>query len=281
MSRRRTISARRLQRATASAGPGATSEDIAKHYVSPVLARHLGAVTESAFLETLEQSAQSLADVMPPVSAPPSPQDIEIVSLAQKGLKRAKLVSGWLAVFAMCIGSGILFWDHGNGGWFGFLVPFLGPGLFAYIIGSGVGESMFMRGQLFRSAVSTAAKTLCYERPKRDYWRQLSWRDLEFRVTALFGRLGYRAHTTPGSGDKGVDVIAESKSGKIVIQCKQYSKPAQRNLVSELLGVKIAEKATRAILICTGGFTQDAEEYAAHNGVELWDVDDLARAAER
>lgn len=281
MSRRSTISARRLHRAGASAGPGATTEDVAKHYISPVLAKHLGSVTEPAFLKSLEHMAQSVADALPPASTPPSPQDIEIVSLAQKGLKRAELVSGWLAVFAMCVGSGVLFWDHGKGGWFGFLVPFLGPGFFAYILGSGVGHSVFMRGQLFRSAVSTAAKVLCFERPKREYWRQLSWRDLEFRVTALFGRLGYRAHTTPGSGDKGVDVIAESNREKIVIQCKQYSKPAQRNLVSELLGVMIAERATRGILICTGGFTQGAEEYAAQNGVELWDLDDLARAAER
>ncbi len=169
---------------------------------------------------------------------------------------------------------------HNEIGWLGFLVPFLGPGLFAYILGSNVGENIFMHGQRFHSAVRSAAKALCYERPKRDYWRQLSWRDLELRVTALFGRLGYRAYATPGSGDKGVDVIAESKSEKIVIQCKQFAKPAQRNLVSELLGVKIAEKATRAILICTGGFTRDAEEYVAHNGVELWDIEDLARAAE-
>jgi len=232
-------------------------------------------------LDSLAQMAQSVADVLPPVSTPPSLQDIETVSLAQKGLKRAKLVSGWLAVFAMCVASGIMFWDHGKGGKFGFLVPLLGPGIYAYILGSDLGRRIFMRGQLFRNAVIIAAKALCFERPKRDYWRQLSWRDLELRVTALFGRLGYRAHTTPGSGDKGVDVIAESSHEKIVIQCKQYSKPAQRNLVSELLGVKIAEKATRAILICTGGFTHDAEEYAAQHGIELWDLDDLARAAER
>ena len=90
--------------------------------------------------------------------------------------------------------------------------------------------------------------------------------------------IGHTRHPVLVTG--GVDVIAESKSEKIAIQCKQYAKPAQRNLVSELLGVKIAEKATRAILICTGGFTRDAEEYAAHNGVELWDIEDLARAAE-
>lgn len=280
MSRRRTISARRLQRATESAGLGATSEDIAKHYASPVLARHFGSVTESSFLKMLDQLAQSVADVMRPVSTPPSPQDIETVSLAQKGLRKAKLIYGWLGVFAMCVSWYIFFQDARHNPWEILLVSFVisWPGAF---VGSGFGEWIFMRGQLFHSAVSAAAKALCYERPKRDYWRQLSWRDLEFRVTALFGRHGYRAHTTPGSGDKGVDVIAESKAGKIVIQCKQYSKPAQRNLVSELLGVKIAEKATRAILVCTGGFTQDAEEYAVHNGVELWDIDDLARAAER
>lgn len=280
MARRGRISARELQRATVSAGPGANSEDIAKHYVSPVLAKHFGSVTESQFLRVLQQSAQSLADAMPTVCAPPTAQDIETVLLTQRALKRAKLVSGWLAIFMMCLASGLLFFGHNEIGWLGFLVPFLGPGLFAYILGSNVGENIFMHGQRFHSAVRSAAKALCYERPKRDYWRQLSWRDLELRVTALFGRLGYRAYATPGSGDKGVDVIAESKSEKIVIQCKQFAKPAQRNLVSELLGVKIAEKATRAILICTGGFTRDAEEYAAHNGVELWDIEDLARAAE-
>jgi hypothetical protein len=281
MSRRKAISARRLRRAAEFAGPGASAEDVAKHYISPLLARHFGSVTERAFLESLTEMAQRVADVMPPVSTPPSPQDIETVSLAQKGLKKTELISGWLVVFAMCIGFGFLFLDRGKVGLFGFLVPFFGPGIFGYILGSAWGRNIFMRGQEFHNAVNTAAKALCFERPNRDYWRQLSWRDLELRVTALFGRLGYSAHATPGSGDKGVDVVAESNRGKIVIQCKQYSKPAQRNLVSELLGVMKAERATRGILICTGGFTQGAEEYAAHNGVELWDLDDLASAAER
>lgn len=278
MPRRNTISARRLRRAAEIAGSSASAEDVAKHHISPVLAQHFGSVTERAFLESLAEMAQRVADVLPPVSTPPSSQDIETVSLAQKSLKRTEFISGWLVVFAMCIGFGVLFWDRG---WFGFLVPFFGPGIFAYILGSAWGRDMFMRGQVFHNAVNPAAKALCFERPKRDYWRHLSWRDLELRVTALFKRLGYSARATPGSGDKGVDVIAESNQERIVIQCKQYSKPAQRNLVSELLGVMIAERATRGILICTGGFTQGAEEYAAHNGVELWDLDDLASAAER
>lgn len=111
MARRGRISARELQRATVSAGPGANSEDIAKHYVSPVLAKHFGSVTESQFLRVLQQSAQSLADAMPTVCAPPTAQDIETVLLTQRALKRAKLVSGWLAIFMMCLASGLLFLD--------------------------------------------------------------------------------------------------------------------------------------------------------------------------
>ena len=56
---------------------------------------------------------------------------------------------------------------------------------------------------------------------------------------------------------------------------------AQRNLVSELLGAMTSEKADRAILICTSGFTRGAEDYAAANGVELWDLEDLVRFNER
>ena len=130
-------------------------------------------------------------------------------------------------------------------------------------------------------AVSVAEATLAYERNKTDYWQRLHWRELELEVTALFQRMGYTARATPASNDKGVDVIAERPDEKVVVQCKQYAKPAQRNLVSELLGVMTAESASRGVLICTGGFTRGAEEYAMANGVELWDLDDIAKHHER
>jgi restriction system protein len=125
--------------------------------------------------------------------------------------------------------------------------------------------------------MAIAAHALAYERQSTDYWKQLDWRQLEFRVAALFRRKGYTSQATPASNDKGVDVIAKKPGEKLVVQCKQHAKAAQRNFVSELLGVKVAEQANRAILICTGGFTAGAEEYAHLHGIELWDSSDLAR----
>jgi hypothetical protein len=178
----------------------------------------------------------------------------------------------------MSLACGLLLKSAGSDGWwFGFGVPLLGPGVPVYLIGSYFGQSLYRATRSFGNAATIAAATLAYERTKADYWKCLSWRDLELRVAGLFIRLGYTARATPGSNDKGVDVVAEKPNEKVVVQCKQYSKRAQRNVVSELVGVMTSEHADRGILICTGGFTRGAEEYAVQNGVELWDLHDLIR----
>lgn len=164
--------------------------------------------------------------------------------------------------------------------WFGAAIPFLGPGVLAYLFGASFGESLYQTSSRFADAVAIGAAALAYERKRVEYWQALSWRELELRVAALFGRLGYSARATPRSNDRGVDVVAEKLNEKIVIQCKQYSKPAQRSVVSELLGVLTAENADRAILVCTGGFTRGAEEYARQHRIELWQANDLARLSD-
>lgn len=225
-----------------------------------------------------------MADALPTEWGPPSEQDAHVVALVQKGLKRCEPICGWLALLIACIGSGVAFWNNEGSkhivGFFGpiFLVV---PGLLAYFAGNTVAEWLFRQGRSFQAAGGIAAKTLRFARTNKDYWQQLTWRDLELRVAALFIRLGYRARATPGSGDKGVDAVAERTNEKIVVQCKQYANPAQRSLVSELLGVMVAEWGTRGILICTGGVSRGAEDYAAENGVELWDLDDLVTHANK
>ena len=264
-----------LERASASAGSGATPDEVAKHYLSPALARHFADVTSTSFLMLLAEAATIRASLTPPQPSVPDSGARAIVQTANKYFRTTELMWGWLAVVVMSLLLGFFI------GPLGFAIPFIGPGFIAYIFGSHCGRSFFQGSSAFAQAVSVAQATLAYERTKTDYWQRLHWRDLELEVAALFQRMGYTARATPASNDKGVDVIAERLNEKIVVQCKQYAKDAQRNLVSELLGVMKSESASRGILICTGGFTRGAEDYAAANGVELWDLDDVATHHER
>lgn len=278
MSRRSSISMRKLQLASEQAGASASPEEIAKHYLAPSLSRYFDGVPDARFLKELTGAAQYRADKL--VGPVASPTAIERASVAEIYLwmRRWELASGWAAVIAMSLTIGLSTLKEGNNiGWFGFLLPFVGPGYPVYLIVSSFVVGLMKLGGGYQKAAAIAAKALAAERSKIAYWSSLPWRELEHRIAALFRAKGYNAHATPASGDKGVDVIAQSGQEKIVIQCKQYAKPAQRNLVSELLGVMVAEKANQAILICTGGFTKGAETYAQENGVILWDADDLVR----
>ena len=272
---------RKLQSAAQSAGAHTTAEDVAKHYVAPVLAPYF-AGADAKFLKQLTTEAQFRVDRMTDAPGPPSSTDIREVQSASERIRQSTFISGWIGVIAFSIVGGIYSMNSiEEARWLGFIFPFLGPGFLAYLPFASIGESIAKGGKNYQNVVSIAARTLAFERTKIDYWRNLDWRELELRIASLFSRMGYSANATPGSNDKGVDVVAESPSEKIIIQCKEYSKPAQRNIVSELLGAQVAESADRAILICTGGFTSGAESYARENGIELWDLEDIAREDEK
>jgi hypothetical protein len=194
-----------------------------------------------------------------------------MIALADRSYRLTGTISGWVTVLVSSLVLGLSF------GTIGYVLPFLGPGFIAFVIGTHSAQAIFENGKRFKRAIRACQAALAYDRTLSDFWFRLHWRELEIEVANLFQRRGYDAMATPSSNDRGVDVVATRGTEKIVIQCKQYAKPAQRNLVSELIGVLTAEGASRAILVCTGGFTSGAEDYAAINGVELWDVEDLRR----
>lgn len=278
MPRRSSISVRRLTLASEQAGANASPEEIAKHYLAPVLSRYFESIPDARFLNELTENAQYRADKLTGSTEMPTVSERVWVGELYLRMRRWELACGWAAVIAMSLAFGLLTTKDGKSlGWIGFLAPFFGPGYPVYLIVSSFVVGLMKLGGGYQKGADIAAKVLAAERSKTAYWRSLHWRDLEYRVAALFRAKGYNAQVTPASGDKGVDVVAQSGHEKIVIQCKQYSKPAQRNIVSELLGVMTAERATQAILICTGGFTKGTEVYARENGVILWDSEDLAR----
>lgn len=265
-----------LRRAAANAGPNASEEEIAKHYVAPELAKYFRG-TDTTFLQELNAKAQPMSGGTMPPAVPPSALECTIAEKAFKKVK--KLEFTWAISGAIAVSTAFVIWfSHyvNSLSLSGYIFAILIPGLIGYSIFFVVGSAVARTCPEFKEAISVAGRILATEWEKTSFWKNLDWRELEHSVAALFTRKGYRAYATPRSGDRGVDVVAESSSLKIVIQCKQYSSPAQRSAVSELLGVQVAENADKSILVCTGGFTSGAEAYADENGIILWDLNDLA-----
>jgi hypothetical protein len=73
---------------------------------------------------------------------------------------------------------------------------------------------------------------------------------------------GWDARTTKGSGDQGVDIVAEKSSIKAVFQCKYYSNPVGNKAVQEIAAGKQYELADIAAVISNSRYTKSAEQLA-------------------
>ena len=74
------------------------------------------------------------------------------------------------------------------------------------------------------------------------------------------------------SGDFGADIIARGfLFTKIVVQCKNYSKPVGVRAVQEVNAARQYYRASRAAVAAKGTFTRQAKELAKRCGVELWE----------
>ena len=89
---------------------------------------------------------------------------------------------------------------------------------------------------------------------------------------------GWKAETTKGSGDQGVDVSAEKSGLRIVLQCKKYNRPVGNKAVQEAHAGKAFADAHAAAVVSNVGYTPSAESLAKTTGVHLLHFTDLARA---
>jgi restriction system protein len=116
--------------------------------------------------------------------------------------------------------------------------------------------------------------------------RTLSWEDFERMVGEVFRRRGYAVEERGGAGpDGGVDLVLRKDGQKTIVQCKHWK--AQQigvTVVRELLGVMVAERANKGILVSSGRFTSEALEFARGKPIELMDgeaLKDLVPAARK
>jgi hypothetical protein len=85
----------------------------------------------------------------------------------------------------------------------------------------------------------------------------------------------WKAEATKGSGDQGVDVLAEKFGFKVAIQVKKYAAPAGNGAVQEILAGMLFYDAKFAVVVCAAGFTRSAKALAEKTGVHLMHHDDL------
>jgi hypothetical protein len=101
--------------------------------------------------------------------------------------------------------------------------------------------------------------------------RTLSGVEFEHHVAELYRRLGYHVQLTRGSGDQGIDVIAQSPRERIGIQCKQWADVVGNAGVQEAIAGRAYYNCSRAAVVCTSAYTSPARELASRASIQLID----------
>jgi len=105
---------------------------------------------------------------------------------------------------------------------------------------------------------------------------KLSPRGFEEFIGDLFEGLGYqRVNIRGGSGDQGVDILAEKDGQRVAIQCKRYKGIVGLHQVRDLIGAMRLEDAQRGLLITTGVFSIQAERMVREAQIEMIDGNKL------
>ncbi len=113
-------------------------------------------------------------------------------------------------------------------------------------------------------------------------WKKVDPRQFEKLTALIFQRLGYRTRVIGGSGDQGIDVIAQRQEKRIFIQCKRVSK-VQPKQIREFYGAIVdkLKAGDKGIFVTSGLYTAEDKQFAREKNIELIDGLLLKRLAER
>lgn len=116
------------------------------------------------------------------------------------------------------------------------------------------------------------------EAPQPPVYDTMEGHDFEYYCADLLKNNGfYNVSVTQGSGDQGIDVLAEKGGVKYGIQCKCYSKDIGNKAVQEAFAGKTFYHCHVAAVLTNRFFTKSAQELAAVNQVLLWDRNQLEK----
>jgi restriction system protein len=126
---------------------------------------------------------------------------------------------------------------------------------------------------------SLRGRSLLDSQTSLDSLRALPWKRFEDVLAEAYRRRGYQVVETLGGGaDGGVDLRLRKDGQVIVVQCKRWKgKPIRVQVVRELYGVMIDQRASGAKIVATTSFTSDAVAFAKDKPIELVDSTALLR----
>lgn len=100
--------------------------------------------------------------------------------------------------------------------------------------------------------------------------------DFEYFCADLLKNNGFQnVEVTQGSGDHGIDILAEKDDITYAIQCKCYSKDISNSAVQQAHTGKSIYKKDIAVVMTNRNFTLQAKEEAEALGVKLWNREKL------
>lgn len=106
--------------------------------------------------------------------------------------------------------------------------------------------------------------------------------DFEHWGADLLRDLGFtKVEVTRGSGDQGVDILAEKDGIRYAVQCKRYHSPLGNKPVQEIHAGKEMYQCQIGAVMTNRYFTPSGREIAEKTGVLLWDRDWLRDAINR
>lgn len=134
------------------------------------------------------------------------------------------------------------------------------------------------RSRAVPEVVSAVQSILDSDEDAGEQMLRLRPREFEVFIAEIWSRFGYEVELTAQTRDGGRDVIAVRNAEtrlRILIECKRYAPERKVDIVPvrALYGVKTDEKATKAILATTSGFTTDAMRFFDLHRWELEDRD--------
>ena len=120
------------------------------------------------------------------------------------------------------------------------------------------------------------ADVLKLESDKIEDFDNMEGHDFEYFCAELLKKNGFwNVAVTNGSGDQGVDIIAEKEGIRYGIQCKCYSSDIGNRAVQEVYAGRTFYKCHVGIVLTNRYFTNSAKKLAQSNGIILWDRDKL------